>query len=245
VTFVPSRTDRFGYFSEQLDESDWRGKNVLDFGGSDGSLLRDPRATIDEARYWCVDVSEEAITRGRTEYPNAHWLFYDRYSFYYNPRGVPELTIPDPGPRFDIIAAYSVFTSTRAAETMALVRQLETLLTSGGTLAFTFIDPHYHSWPERNAGSNLQWRLEKERSEGADVDVCALVGRAHGAPYCVLLNNTDLYLDDRTIPQYPLTAQRTCHVYYAAERMAEMFPEATIKRPPENEMQHCGIIRRS
>jgi len=245
MTFVPSRTDRFGYFGEQLDESDWRGKNVLDFGGSDGSLLRDPRATIDEDRYWCIDVSEEAIRRGRTEYPNAHWSFYDRYSFYYNPRGVPDLAIPDPGLRFDIIAAYSVFTSTRTAETIALVRQLEALLAAGGTLAFTFIDPHYYSWPESNAGSNLQWRLEKQRSEGAEIDVCTLVARARDAAYCVLLNDTDLYLDDCAIPHYPLTAQRTCHVYYTARQMAVMFPAATIKRPPVNEMQHCGIIRRS
>jgi len=51
MTFVVSRTDRFGYFCEQLGEGDWRGKNVLDFGGSDGGLLRDPSTTIDEGRY--------------------------------------------------------------------------------------------------------------------------------------------------------------------------------------------------
>jgi hypothetical protein len=245
MTFVASRIDRFGYFQEQLDDADWSGKNVLDFGGSDGGLLRDPSTTIDQARYWCIDVAEEAVAKGRTDYPHAHWLFYDRYSFYYNARGVPDLAIPDPGRRFDIIAAYSVFTSTRAAETVALVRQLEALLAEGGRLAFTFIDPHYHSWPASNAGSNLQWRLEKQRSEGAEIDVPALLARADGGAYCVLLNDTDLYVNDDAIPKYPLAAQKTCHVYYTAERMAEIFPEATIRRPPDREMQHCCIIRRS
>jgi SAM-dependent methyltransferase len=244
MTFVVSRTDRFGYFQAQLDLPDWRDKDVLDFGGSDGGLLRDPRNTIDTSRYWCMDIVQEAIARGQAAFPNAHWLLYDRYSFYYNPRGVPDLAIPDPGPRFDIIAAYSVFTSTRPAEMVTLVRQLEALLAPDGRLAFTFIDPHYHSWPDTNAGSNLQWRLEKERSEGAAIDVSGLLTRAAGAAYCILLNNTDLYVDDGVVPEYPLPAQKTSHVYYTAERMAAIFPEATIRCPPDGEMQHCCIIRR-
>lgn len=244
MTFLVSRTDRFDYFSQQLDEADWRGKDVLDFGGSDGGLLRDPQSTIDQDRYWCIDVAAEAVAQGRSDFPRAHWRFYDRYSFYYNPRGVPGLAIPDPGRRFDIIAAYSVFTSTRAAEMVDLVQQLAALLAPGGRLAFTFIDPHYCSWPATAAGSNLQWRLEKQRAEGAPIDVPTLLARARGAPYCILLNDTDLYVDEGEIPEYPIDAQKTSHVYYTAERMAALLPEGTIRRPPENEMQHCCIIRR-
>jgi len=244
MTFLAARTDCFKYFCEQLNEDNWRDKNVLDFGGSDGGLLRDPVATIIEERYWCIDIVEEAIAHGRADYPRAHWLFYDRYSFYYNPRGIPDLAIPDPGQRFDVIAAYSVFTSTRAAELLTLVPQLENLLAPGGTLAFTFIDPHFHSWPGTYAGSNLRWRLEKERSEGADIDVSDLLARARGASCCTLLNNADLYVDDQEIPDYPLVDQKTSHVYYTAERMASLFPQARIKRPANNEMQHCCLIRR-
>ena len=104
------------------------------------------------------------------------------------PARLADLAIPDPGLQFDIIAAYSVFTSTRAAETVVLVRQLEAMLAPGGRLAFTFIDPHYHSWPDRYAGSNLRWRLEKERFEGANLHVSRLLARAGCAPYCLLLN---------------------------------------------------------
>ena len=244
MTYLLARADCFEYFCEQLGEDDWRGKNILDFGGSDGGLLRDPITTIDEDRYWCIDIVEEAIARGRADYPKAHWLFYDRYSFYYNPRGVPNLAIPDPGQRFDIIAAYSVFTSTRTAEMLTLVPQLEALLAPGGTLALTFIDPHFHSWPGRYAGNNLQWRLEKEQSEGADIDVPALLARAQGASCCTLLNETDLYVDDQEIPDYPLLDQKTSHVYYTAERMASLFPAATIRPPADNKMQHCCVIVR-
>lgn len=245
MTFVVARTDCFKYFCEQLDEEDWRGKDVLDFGGSNGGLLRDPVTTIDEPRYWCIDIVEEALALGRADYPKAHWLFYDRYSFYYNPRGVPNLGIPDPGQRFDIIAAYSVFTSTRAAEMLTLVPQLEALLAPGGRLAFTFIDPHFHSWPASYPGSNLQWRLEKQRSEGAEIDIPVLLARARGASCCTLLNDTDLYVDDEEIPAYPFADQKTSHVYYTTERMAALFPRATIRRPANNEMQHCCVIRRS
>ena len=244
MAFLAARTDRFKYFCEQLGEDDWRGRNVLDFGGSDGGLLRDPTATIDEERYWCIDIVEEAIAHGRADYPRAHWLFYDRYSFYFNPRGVPDLAIPDPGQRFDVIAAYSVFTSTRTAEMLTLVPQLEALLAPRGTLAFTFIDPHFHSWPGSYPGSNLQWRLEKERAEGVAVDVQGLLTRARGASSCTLLNLTDIYVDEQEIPDYPLVDQKTSHVYYTTERMAAHFPGATIRPPADNEMQHCCIIRR-
>jgi hypothetical protein len=45
--------------------ADWRGKNVLDFGGNIGNMLRDPNCTIDHERYWCLDVVEESIEKGR------------------------------------------------------------------------------------------------------------------------------------------------------------------------------------
>lgn len=244
MTFVVARTDCFKYFCEQLNDDDWRGKAVLDFGGSNGGLISDPDTTIDEDRYWCIDIVEQAIALGRADHPKAHWLFYDRYSFYYNPRGIPALDIPDPGERFDIIAAYSVFTSTGPAEMLKLVAQLETLLAPGGRLAFTFIDPHFHSWPATYPGNNLQWRLEKQRSEGAQIDVPALLARARGASWCSLLNDTDLYVDNEEIPSYPLADQRTSHVYYTTERMAALFPGATIRPPANHEMQHCCILHR-
>ena len=40
-------------------------------------------------------MDEQALEKGRRAYPEAHWLFYDRYCFFFNPRGVPRLKLPD------------------------------------------------------------------------------------------------------------------------------------------------------
>src|SRR6266436_7201059 len=100
---------QFTYFSLQVRESMWQGKNVLDFGGNIGNMLRDPNSTIDEERYWCIDVVWDSIEQGKLHYPKAHWVFYDRYCFAFNPHGVAILTFPDLHQPFDYIEAHSVF----------------------------------------------------------------------------------------------------------------------------------------
>ena len=92
--FLSSKTGQFTYFSQQLGESDWRGKNVLDFGGNIGNMLRDPNCTIDEERYWCIDVVSGIDRAGKETFPKSHWIFYDRYSFFFNPHGVAHLDLP-------------------------------------------------------------------------------------------------------------------------------------------------------
>ena len=95
----------------QLGERDWRGKYVLDFGGNIGNMLRDPNSTIDEDRYWCIDAVQESIDKGRAAFPRAHWIFYDRYCFFFNPQGISHANLPEILPSFDYIVAYSVFTN--------------------------------------------------------------------------------------------------------------------------------------
>ena len=84
MTFTSTRFGQFTYFSTQLGDTDWRGKNVLDFGGNVGNILRDPNSTIDPERYWCVDVDKESVEQGRAAFPSSHWIFYDRFSFFFN-----------------------------------------------------------------------------------------------------------------------------------------------------------------
>src|SRR5262249_50398629 len=64
MTFTSTRLGQFTYFSEQLRETMWGRKNVLDFGGNIGNILRDPNSTIDPERYWCLDVDKDAIEQG-------------------------------------------------------------------------------------------------------------------------------------------------------------------------------------
>lgn len=152
MAFFSTRSGQFAYFAQQLGLRQWGGKDVLDFGGNIGNMLWDPQSTIDEERYWCIDVIREAVEKGRLLYPKAHWLFYDRYNFAFNPGGVPGLSIPEPGRRFDVIVAYSVFTSTPRDEMVELMGQLRAFLMDDGVLAFSFIDPHFHPWPGRYDG---------------------------------------------------------------------------------------------
>ena len=121
MTFLSTRTWQYTYFAKQLGEPVWRGKDVLDFGGNIGNMLRDPNSTVDVGRYWCIDIDEEALRIGRRRYPEAHWLHYDRYCFFFNPRGVPHLKLPRIEQRFDYIVAYSVFTNTPTTDMLELV----------------------------------------------------------------------------------------------------------------------------
>lgn len=251
MAFLSTKTGQFTYFAQQLGEPDWRGKNVLDFGGNVGNMLRDPNSTIDHERYWCIDVIRESIEQGRATFPRSHWIFYDRYCFFFNPYGGRNLALPELEQAFDYIVAYSVFTNTPRTEMLELVSQLEQRLAKNGALAFTFIDPHYRSWPDRYGGDNFVWRLEreiyleKEKGNTLNIDVPALSERARDAAWCVLVNGEDLYLETEDVPDYEPERQRTYHVFYSVDYMRSLFPEATIVPPANDEMQHCCVIRKS
>jgi hypothetical protein len=242
--FLSTRTWQFTYFAMQLGDSMWSGKDVLDFGGNIGNILRDPNSTIDPDRYWCIDVVKDAIEMGKKSYPESHWLFYDRYCFFFNSYGVPHLKLPDIQQRFDYIVAYSVFSNTSATDMIELVGELQGLLKSGGTLAFSFIDPHYRSWPDKYEGDNLRWRLEKVRvEENPDVDIDALANQARQASWCFLVNGRDLYVETEEIEPCQPERQVSHYAFYSEEYMRNLFPDATIQPPVNNEMQHCCVIK--
>ena len=249
MAFLSSKTGQFTYFSQQLGERDWSSKNVLDFGGNIGNMLRDPNSTIDEERYWCLDVVRESIERGREEFPRAHWIHYDRYAFFFNPHGGKDLALPKLETLFDYIVAYSVFTNTAQSDMLDLVSQLEGKLARNGALAFTFIDPNYHSWPDRDPRNNLVWRLEREifleqeKGNTLDIDVPQLAERARDAAWFVLVNGEDLYLETEQTRHYEPHEQRTYHMFYTVDYMRSLFPRATILPPANDEMQHCCIIQ--
>lgn len=250
MPFFSTKMGQFTYFSLQVGESLWRGKNVLDFGGNIGNILRDPNSTIDQERYWCIDVVKDSIKRGKTSYPKAHWIFYNRYCFFFNPHGVPHLPLPDLHQTFDYIVAYSVFSNTTQTDMLQLVNQLEGLLANNGALAFTFIDPHYFSWPGRYPGNNFQWRLEREiqleRERGyvLNLDTQTLMKRAEHADWLLLVNADDLYIETEDIQPYEPERQKTCHAFYSEKYMKKLFPHATILPPVNDEMQHCCVIRK-
>lgn len=246
MAFFSTIMGQFTYFSLQVGEPVWRGKNVLDFGGNIGNMLRDPNSTVDEERYWCLDVDKDSIERGKVFYPKAHWLFYNRYSFFFNPHGVPNLPLPDMDQTFDYVVAFSVFTNTSQTDMLQLVSQLEGILAHNGALAFTFMDPYHFSWPGQYDGNNLQWRLDLETERG-NISVSErqnLAERAQHADWFILVNGGDLYIETEDIQTYEPEREKTFHVFHTEKYMKKLFPNATVLPPVNNAMQHCCVIRK-
>jgi hypothetical protein len=215
------KATQFAYFDKQLGHPNWRGKRVLDFGGNKGNLLLDPACTIRHQDYYCLDVIGEAIEEGHQTFPDANFIHYDRYNCSFNPEGVRELPVPDLGVEFDFMLAYSVFTHTTFEEMKELVAQLQQ---RGRTLAFTFIDPHWNG--------NLRWRLEKHNPQDR---VETLLSRE--MQWCSLVNGTELYVNSSGV--FDFQDCMTYNVYYTEDFMRAQFPNATIEKPVNGEMQHC------
>jgi SAM-dependent methyltransferase len=260
MSFISSRFGQFAYFDVQCGRPDWRGKKVLDFGGNVGNILRDPQATIEHDKYWSIDVSRAAIEKGKETFPEAHWRFYNRYNFAFNPTGIEGLPVPDMGQEFDYILAYSVFSHIGKSEMLDLVAQLENQLAAHGILAFTFIDPHFNP-AVRNGetysgyyhGSNLKQRLERQQKNDPSIDVSRLLESARDAAWCTLLNDDDLYIESEQLQHYEEREKRSFCTFYTAAFMQDLFPAATILPPPhsayapteESVLQHCCVIRKT
>lgn len=238
------QSGQFAYFDRQLDHPDWSGKPVLDFGGNAGNLLLNPDCVIRPENYYCLDVIREATEEGRRKFPQAHWIHYNRYNCSFNPGGVAGLPLPEMGIEFDVILAYSVFTHTGREEMNELVEQLRMCLAPGGTLAFTFIDPHFESWPGTYAGNNLSWRLERIHKTNPAIEVKGLLEQSRDAEWCALVDGAELYIDGDGVWNDEDQICMTYNVYYSAEFMRREFPRATIRPPVNGDMQHCCIIRR-
>jgi SAM-dependent methyltransferase len=253
---------QFSYFDTQLGHPDWRGKVVLDFGGNQGNLLDHPESPIGERDYWCLDVSQDALRAGQRRHPEAHWVFYDRYNFQYNPTGIAGLPIPDLHQAFDLILAYSVFTHLPSREALDLIGCLEGQLSAGGRLAFTFLDPHYepdyrdgdsspvecfYRVPSRQReigpGRNLEWRLRRRGDFNAVLDVDAMSERGKRARWCTLANE-ELYVDQDGPATPPAKCGNLYEVFYTAHFLESLFPGAEIRPPVKPSRHHCCIIRK-
>jgi hypothetical protein len=97
-------------------------------------ILVDSNNRIRPQDYYCVDVIEEAIDEGRRQFPEAHWVHYNRYNCSFNPEGTVDLLIPELGVQFDFIVAYSVFTHIARGEMHDLPGQLRPVSSRGERL---------------------------------------------------------------------------------------------------------------
>jgi hypothetical protein len=106
----------------------WKRNALLDFGGTVGGVLLGAGHKVAHNRYLCLDVTRRAIEIARRQFPRAHFERYDRYSSYFNPKGVRHLPVPELGVKFDVVLAFSVFTHTPQKEMIELIGQLRPML---------------------------------------------------------------------------------------------------------------------
>jgi SAM-dependent methyltransferase len=244
MSHVSRKYQQFAYFDQQLGHPDWRGRNVLDFGGNCGNILQGSECTIAHDRYWSVDVSPDGIAEGKRAFPRANWIWWDRYNVNFHPAGVRGAPLPAFAEKFDFIVSYSVFTHLDAVEAEEFTGQLLALLAPGGAFAFTFIDPHFHSWPEDYPGTNLMWRLER-MSQRVRNEAAAMQERVRDWDCFTLIGDGDIYRGDDPLADPERYRGEEYHVFHTAELMARRFPTAEIRPPANYEMQHCCILRAS
>jgi SAM-dependent methyltransferase len=167
-------------------------------------------------------------------------VHYDRFNYSFNPEGIEDIPIPELEADFDFIVAFSVFTHIAREEMHDLVGQLRRRLKPGGTLAFTFIDPHHVSRPATYSGTNLRWRLEMVQRTATSLDVIGLLEQARGAAWCALVDGTQLHVESDGIDR--LCQVMTYHVFYTAAFLQQEFPDAELLPAVNNEMQACCLL---
>jgi hypothetical protein len=152
--------------------------------------------------------------------------------------------IPSLEQEFDYILAYSVFTHLDVAEMDHITERLMTLLKPGGAFAFTFIDHQFQPWPDKYAGNNLMWRLDRMNTAQTRNGAEALLEKVNDASWFRLVGDGDIYLADESIPEPERYEGTGYHVFHTVEFMRQHFPSAEIMPPANYEMQHCCVLRK-
>lgn len=246
---ISTRVTQFSYFDEVLERPVWKGSKILDFGGNVGTFLTSAGSFVDHDDYWCLDLNRAVVELGRREFPQAHFVHYNRYSSQYNPDGVRNLPVTDFGLKFDIILAFSVFTHTHQDEMLELVGQLQSMLAPRGVFAFTFTDPRYDrslSDPGLPSGTDVRKMLEWHQAENPSLEIEGMVGTAYRSNWCILVDDK-LHVE----PSKELSHQERrgrpgesyCS-YFTLDYMASLFPDARVLPPVSPEWQHCCILRK-
>jgi len=234
TSYVSKVTGHFAYFDAQLARPAWKGKRVLDFGGNIGNTLLDPESTIEHDKYWCIDVSRDALETGRKMFPDAKFIFYDGYDFEFNPTGKRDLPLPELGVQFDYILSVAVFgTNTPKGQMLDLVDRLKRWLSPDGVLAFTFLDPHHV--PVGSTATNLQFYLEDGFGRLDE-------RQTHGSWYTI--KNDDVYVESDALNTYEDCEGSGFLALYSVDYMKSLLPEAQIMTPVHPfPKSHCCIIR--
>jgi len=245
ATHISARQTQFSYFDQVLGMPVWKGSKILDFGGNVGGFLANSEDHVDHDDYWCLDVCHGAIAQGRRDFPRAHFVFYNRYSSYFNPNGVRSFPVPDLGLQFNVILAFSVFSHTHLTEMLDLVEQLRQMLLPDGVLAFTFIDPSYDR--SQNdltlpSGSGVIPGFDGLRAGKLSSEMTDRVENGRQPGWCVEVDDA-LYIEPGDdLCQQELTVTSYCS-YFTTDYMMRLFPDASVHPPISPEWQHCCVLK--
>ena len=99
---ISTRVTQFPYYDQLLGKPVWKNRKILDFGGNQGCFLRSARDKLNHDDYWCMDIARPALDQGRRQFPQAHFIHYNRYHSEYNPSGLRYAPVPDCGLKFDL-----------------------------------------------------------------------------------------------------------------------------------------------
>lgn len=245
MPFISTRVSQFSYFDQLLGQPVWQDRKILDFGGNRGGFLVGAGDQVKHENYWCMDIVREALDDGRRQFPQAHFVHYNRYHSEYNPSGIRYEQVPDCGLKFDFILAFSVFTHTHQKEIHELVAQLRRMLEPNGTLAFTFTDPSYDTGlSSLPSGRYMRKLLKMLQSDFPSLDIESTLERASQCNWSILIDD-QLWIepgDGLCQMEREGEPMESYCAYYAVDYMAALFPDGKIRPPVGDSWQHCCIL---
>jgi 2-polyprenyl-3-methyl-5-hydroxy-6-metoxy-1,4-benzoquinol methylase len=168
------------------------------------------------SNYVGVDVDREALEKGRELFPDATWIWYNRYNPVYNPTG--EKVFPQLDQKFDLIVSYSVFTHMSTEDMLETLDYLYDQLNPGGTICFSYCNidnPVCVSW-------------FRERRENCDL--------IESTDYVYLINN-------KTSLEPPTEQVRHFVAFYKTEFLLRKLSKFNARsEPPHNVWFQDAII---
>jgi len=120
---------------------------ILDFGSNWGNYINSNPGVFDNKNYTGIDIDQVAIDEGKRLFPEATWVWYNRYNAVYNPTG--EKILPNLDQKFDLVVSYSVFTHMPLEDMLEILDYLYDHLNPGGTICFSYCNidnPTCVSW---------------------------------------------------------------------------------------------------
>lgn len=127
IEYIPT----YKYFSNFTKFTD---QTILDFGSNCGNLLKS--GNITQEKYTGVDVDAEAIAEGMKLFPNANWIWYNRYNPVYNIHG--DTSYPELTQQFDLVVSYSVFSHIAIDDAADLLGFLYAQLAPNSKILFSY-----------------------------------------------------------------------------------------------------------